>query len=391
MVSSNLIVGTRRLEIDGLRALAIMLVMWWHSSIWAYEISANPLNDLFIDAYVLISILGSSGVTLFFIISGFLITGILIDTSSDPQCLRKFYIRRSLRVFPLYYVALCLFLILSIIYIDEYEISFDSLAYFLYVQNWIAIFDFSYNPIGDDKNEFLEHFWSLAIEEQFYLVWPVFFLFMYKKFNSATIILSLLSIIFFSALLRFNMVYMEGVSWAIPYTWTITRFDSLVMGGLLIYAVKKKYKIIDIIKKYSHMLMGLLLFSAIIILFRNEIFIVNVSYIVFLSGLFYVLLIIHLSGKSELSNRLFNNRLVQNIAKVSYGLYIFHLPVMRILQDFLMPYELGFWSNHFIILFFGFFISFVISQLSYKYFENPILKLKGKYAGYAKSTTAKYR
>ncbi|HVG42973.1 MAG TPA: acyltransferase [Chitinophagaceae bacterium] len=138
--------------LDGLRGLAILLVVVYH-------------NFGFINYFFF----GWLGVDLFFVLSGFLITDILLKTREQPNFIRHFYTRRLLRIFPLYYLALILFLLLipaanpTLLNVEYYRDNSTWLL--LYLQNWLYIF----NPTNQSA---LFHFWSLAVEEQYYLLWP---------------------------------------------------------------------------------------------------------------------------------------------------------------------------------------------------------------------------
>lgn len=104
--------------------------------------------------------IGWSGVDLFFVLSGFLITTILIQTRDEPRYFRNFFMRRVLRIFPVYFGSL--FLVFSLVEHPQYEPW-----YWLFVQNWLPVFEGTLPPMP------LQPYWSLAIEEQFYLIWPL--------------------------------------------------------------------------------------------------------------------------------------------------------------------------------------------------------------------------
>jgi peptidoglycan/LPS O-acetylase OafA/YrhL len=141
-------------ELDVLRGLAILAVLFYHGLYWSNATSSNHLATLFIKA----TVVGWLGVNLFFVLSGFLITGILIDTKGRPSFYRKFYLRRALRILPAY-LALVLFLLLI------GWLSFGSATVaLLFLANYYqltAFFHLGYGPL-----------WSLSVEEQFYLIWP---------------------------------------------------------------------------------------------------------------------------------------------------------------------------------------------------------------------------
>ena len=146
--------------LDGLRGLAIALVLVHSLTMFVHPVSAG--GQLYHAALAF----GWSGVQLFFVLSGFLITGILLDTRPTPHYFRNFYIRRALRIFPLYYVTLAVaFIVLPAldrmpqVYAGDYP---HQAFLWLYLSNWR-------HDIGGG----FSHYWSLALEEQFYLVWPL--------------------------------------------------------------------------------------------------------------------------------------------------------------------------------------------------------------------------
>jgi len=140
--------------LDGTRGIAIILVMAFH--LWRGPVTA----------------LGWSGVDLFFVLSGFLITGILWDSRLEPDRARSFYIRRALRILPLYYgVLIAVFIVRPALgwahRLDDLALAHEQIWYWTYLCDWrIAL---NHPPAFT----FLTHFWTLSIEEQFYLVWPL--------------------------------------------------------------------------------------------------------------------------------------------------------------------------------------------------------------------------
>jgi len=141
-------------ELDVLRGLAILAVLFYHGLYWSNATSTNHLVALFIRA----TVVGWLGVNLFFVLSGFLITGILIDTKARPSFYRKFYLRRALRILPAY-LALVLFLLL----IGWLSFGSATIALLFLANNYRlnTFFHVGYGPL-----------WSLSVEEQFYLIWP---------------------------------------------------------------------------------------------------------------------------------------------------------------------------------------------------------------------------
>jgi peptidoglycan/LPS O-acetylase OafA/YrhL len=154
--------------LDGLRGIAILLVLSSHL------IDASSIHSRFARALISIPHSGWAGVDLFFVLSGFLITGILLDNKSAPGYFRNFYARRILRIFPLYYAILILVFGL-LPYVAAFpqdglrQLAPEQVWFWTYTSNLrSSITDTELNAPG----VFLNHFWSLAIEEQFYVLWP---------------------------------------------------------------------------------------------------------------------------------------------------------------------------------------------------------------------------
>ena len=141
-------------ELDGLRGLAVLMVMAYHA--FAYEMVREQWGGL-ARALVWVTNLGWLGVDLFFVLSGFLITGVLLRTRQDARYLSNFYWRRALRILPLYFFVL---LVIGLFYAHAGQFVLLSA---LFLVNWASLFGVPliYGPL-----------WSLAVEEHFYLFWP---------------------------------------------------------------------------------------------------------------------------------------------------------------------------------------------------------------------------
>ena len=155
--------------LDGLRGIAVLLVMIYHFS-YAWGFSASPV----VTVYARLSGVGWMGVDLFFVLSGFLITGILHDCRGRDGYFSSFFARRSLRIFPLYYAFVLLVLPLSVwLQTGDAAPAVAALRdrggwYLGYAVNFMVALDGGWAT----SMPHTEHLWSLALEEQFYLVWP---------------------------------------------------------------------------------------------------------------------------------------------------------------------------------------------------------------------------
>lgn len=154
------------LELDGVRGIAILSVMLMH-----FVSEVAPWNAVE-RALVRASVYGVWGVDLFFVLSGFLITGILFDAKSDARYFQNFYARRTLRIFPLYYALL---LVLFVLIPEPVAGRLDpALLEARKAQFWVwpYLTNVYLARAGSFAIPYVSHFWSLAVEEHFYLVWP---------------------------------------------------------------------------------------------------------------------------------------------------------------------------------------------------------------------------
>ncbi|HEX3572749.1 MAG TPA: acyltransferase [Acidobacteriaceae bacterium] len=159
---------TRFPALDGIRALAVTMVFVDHFGGGAH---GGP----FLRGFNVVRQRGWAGVDLFFVLSGFLITGILFDTRHDSRFFKRFFARRSLRIFPVFYLTAAVLLALTPIF--HYQWRWFHLAFLVYMGNMFGNHDFTlYEVISANHptaKVFLGHLWSLCVEEQFYLLWPL--------------------------------------------------------------------------------------------------------------------------------------------------------------------------------------------------------------------------
>jgi peptidoglycan/LPS O-acetylase OafA/YrhL len=168
---------------------------------------------------------GAAGVDLFFVLSGFLITGILYDSLQDSGYFRKFYARRMLRIFPLYYAVVFTYIALT-----------PLLGIQWHGMHWALLFYLQNTNIAGPFYTFgiLDHFWSLAVEEQFYLVWPLIVFFVRDIRRLLWVCLALSSV---SLVLRLTLAFHHAIYHTINRS-TLCRMDSLLVGGALALALR---------------------------------------------------------------------------------------------------------------------------------------------------------
>jgi peptidoglycan/LPS O-acetylase OafA/YrhL len=149
--------------LDGVRGFAVVVVMCGHFA-YSLQVAAGSTSER---AMRVMFGWGWAGVTVFFALSGFLITGILLDAKGGSRYFRSFYARRMLRIFPLYYAVLAFyFLVVPHLLGPDYHVPVSS-------QLWYWTFFGNYQPLPWESKSIIGHFWTLAIEEQFYLLWPL--------------------------------------------------------------------------------------------------------------------------------------------------------------------------------------------------------------------------
>lgn len=350
--------------LDGLRGVAILLVLFVHNY--------GFMNYFFF---------GWVGVDLFFVLSGFLITEILLDTMNQPGFLKKFYIRRFLRIFPLYYLLLvvCLFLLpaISSLHLDIRFYDQNQVWQWAYLQNWLYVFKV---PYGD---KLLMHTWSLAVEEQFYLVWPLLIL----LFRSPRKLMVLMLLIFIGVGIARYLVWNQQVEdLAYNSLYTFTRIDGLCIGSMI--AILQKLQP-GWLKKYSTLLVFLMALVNFGFYFMNIRSGFTLPYLAFVGySTFAVLfgLVVYEcvnEGKHWLKWML-DNRILKFFGKISYGLYVWHWPLYLLLFEPLL-----FWivkEFHLSIKWaatgsatLALIAALVMSLLSYRFFEKPFLSLKNRF------------
>jgi peptidoglycan/LPS O-acetylase OafA/YrhL len=201
-------------QLDGLRALSVAAVAWSHWRVYWFPQSTVPWGEF--------------GVETFFVISGFLITGILLDNRGEKSgllVLKQFYLRRFLRIFPVFYATLLVAWLWRANGMESWEwhASYLSNVYF-YLWGWHGQ---------------LSHFWSLAVEEQFYLCWPLLIIFLPNRWLLPAILTSIaLAPVFEMVIGSFHPAHPSGVSAAVLMP---SCMDALGIGALFALGVRKNY------------------------------------------------------------------------------------------------------------------------------------------------------
>jgi len=344
-------------QLDGLRCFAVLGVMIFHL--------IGPTS------FFLNKIPFGYGVDLFFVLSGFLISKILFtvkDKGTNNYLLdfRNFFIRRALKIFPIYYITITFL----------YFIQFQN---FSEVHNWVTTYTTNiWICLGRPYLGSYNHLWSLAVEEQFYLFWP-FLIFIIDRNNLKKLIILTIgaSILFKISLYCYNGSWTPAIN-----AFTLSCMDTLGLGSLLAYCLHYERQLYEkyFLNKFLFALIFLIYFFTMIVpLFPDQIWIQGI----FANLLFSFVAVIIVAPSVTDSYKgvikwILENPLVIHIGKISYGLYLYHL-FMPDLYNYLL--SLGYFTGNTDNFRYAFYFvaCFVIAEFSWFVVERPILKLKSKF------------
>ncbi|MEM9414667.1 MAG: acyltransferase [Planctomycetota bacterium] len=377
--------------LDGLRGLAAILIVIYHytSWQWAHPFPGEPTDAM--RTIITIRQYGWLGVDVFFVLSGFLITGILIKTRQHPHYFRHFYIRRALRIFPLYYLALVGALIIAprVLTVGPGEqTTLDN-------QAWLWLYGTNFRMAFGPERLFgegwmsIRHFWSLAVEEHFYLVWPLL-VYLTPPRLLGRVCVGFIALGVASRLASYAVFDPERVG---PIVRAITpcHLDKLALGGLLAFVLHQNVMTLDRLRPWALSTLA----AAFVFLVccgcagvRHETFLMqNAGYpLIALASAGAIVLALSAEPTSILQ-RLLTNRLAVMLGTYSYGMYVWHnIPRYWLGHQGLGPKIASALhlnaAGGFIVSAIAMCIaSFLVAMVSYHGFEVWFLKLK-KHADY---------
>lgn len=364
-------------NLNGVRFIAALLIIIHHVE----QIKTIFNLDSCYKTIPFIEIIGKLGVILFFVLSGFLITYLLLAEENKTKTIniKDFYIRRILRIWPLYFLILVLALLvlpqIDLFALPGYgkEVIYKNLypkiiLYTLFFPNLVLVL---YGAIP-----YVSHTWSIGTEEQFYLIWPIIL----KYFKKKRIFLMILIVLFYKA--TDIILYLNYFN-HFPYIkimqgyWFCFNIDCMAIGGFFAIVLFQKNNLL------KFLLNNYLFYSVLVLLIS---FLAMGIYVPHIHNQFYSLLfgivILNFAANKKLSTLLENKPLVY-LGKISYGIYMYHL-IGIVLSIYLMK-SINVSSNLAIYsLSIGFTLLF--ASVSYEYFESIFLILKKRFSSISSGT-----
>lgn len=362
--------------LDGVRAIAVVLVFLQH---YATKVVWTA---------------GWTGVQVFFVLSGFLITGILYDSRRNAYCFRNFYIRRTLRIFPLFYFAWLMVLAAGWIYRMQWHpmhwlwvVYLGNVVRFLH--GGLAL-DHIYTANPQLPIE-IGHFWSLAVEEQFYLMWPLVVFFapdrrvLMRICVGAVLLVPLIRFALYLALPR------QQVELGFLYRVVFTQSDSFLLGGALALGMRGPEKLL-LLGSANRLLLGALMALALAYLANFGLHRAQIPaetpwmsiYGLTLVNLASAGLILGALREGSLVYRITSNQPMRTLGKYSYGFYVYHVLLAPFLLYYVWPVDMAhktIWYYVHVLLGRALYFAIVtaISALSYRFVEAPFLALKDRW------------
>jgi peptidoglycan/LPS O-acetylase OafA/YrhL len=313
--------------LDGVRGLAVFLILFHHSLIQGPQEYQGPIGE-FVKR---LSLSCWFGVDLFFVLSGFLITGILYDALGKPRYFANFYLRRLVRIFPVYYLFLAAFFLVFCPLFASRSPHLEWLwqhqaAFWLYVQNLLSFFVDGYFP----GNYFVGHLWSLAVEEQFYLVWPLLLFWAGKK----SALRLCVALFLFSIGIRLAM-WKAGAPPIALYRFTPACMDALMVGATLAVLYKQGMGIVFLSRfwKPAAGILGLALIAIAIpngALYRENDAVQTVG--ATMVALFFGSLLAGSLQEGSSIRSWLDQPFWRFLGQYSYAIYIFHWPLLAFLE-----------------------------------------------------------
>ena len=360
-------------ELEGLRGIAILLVTIHH--FW-------PVTGGFYERWSPVAHLGWIGVDLFFVISGFLIGGILLDTRKDERYFANFYLRRVLRIFPLYYaVVLSLFIVVPGVQAIVHGVSWWDTEFVRESGSpvWYLLFACNIREAitGTEPAYFLAPLWSISIEEQFYMMCPL----LVRHLEIRNLKRLLVGLMLLSPLFRFAMYLAFPENERIQYLATISRFDNLSVGVWLAVMVRSGTRLPG--RPLSIVLAALTALGVAIFLnggFDRHAFFCRIFGYSFLALYFFVVVAWALRHRGSGAAAVLRMRWLVYLGGICYGLYILQRPAEVALVKLLSLASIDLSAYGLPSLLAKTLFAVLVAHLSFRLLESPINRLKSRFS-----------
>ena len=350
--------------LDGLRGIAILLVLLTH---FLPHRSAVPALLRLLNG---VAGIGWSGVDIFFVLSGFLITGILYESKRDDHYFRDFYMRRTLRIVPLYLLVVfcCTSVFPHFAATQGSSPTANRWMFWLYLSNVLVAFR------GAISVGWLGPLWSLAVEEHFYLIWPTIILLCSRR-SAMRVCLGcvvLANVVRLSFLLHHNLLG--------PYVFTLSRIDELALGGLVALALKGNGGVSELRVAARWALLVAAPATLTLFVWRHGVILdpimlgLGLPVVGALSTACLTLAV--LPGTAAPWKAFLETGLLRRFGRYSYGLYMLHMPVWELLHQHHLMFQGRSRLLDVMNLVLGIGVSYGLAVLVFQYFEKPFLRLK---------------
>lgn len=353
--------------LDGVRGVAVLLVFISH---FHWILSPDPFLTKVTPWHFINRTFeaGFMGVDIFFVLSGFLITSLLLKDRSTNQTdlFKRFYRRRALRLLPALYA-----LLIADFFVSRWENFPGDIQWrttwhaILFLNNWNIV-----NNFGEAQND-LGHLWSLGIEEQFYLIWPLTIWLLAKLKIPSKMMIPLILFASLVVMVHRTSLWNDGTSWIILYIRTDTRLDSLLIGAMFAYVYRHfqvPSKILNPVATLSFL--GLVYIKYVL---DKSPFIFEMGWTII--ALFAGFIILSVAEGVFFIQKVFTWRPLTMIGKVSYGLYLWHMPIFLLFGRHVTsgPKPLR--------ILIGIVIASIVTSLSWFFIEKPFLNIKNRRYG----------
>ena len=304
-------------ELDGVRGLAIVLVLVWHYFVSALRVApATPL------AYIQKAMwLSWSGVDLFFVLSGFLIGGILMDNRNAQNYFSVFYVRRTCRIFPLYFAALALFWLCRAFASPAFAWVFDKSlpwwSYATYTQNIVGSIRSDWGAMG------LGITWSLAVEEQFYVMLPLL-IWLIDIRKLPCVLASLIALAPIIRVILFQLSANDNQGFQAAYTLLPCRMDALLLGSLCAWVVRYRPELIKTKWLYGGLALGGIVIASLTYRLSNFKLALYGYTVIAIFYASFLLLAVTTKGPIAALTKIW---WLRRLGILAYGLYLFHVAI----------------------------------------------------------------